>query len=464
MRSPNLIQRAVLLAAIFALLIPVVWIEYSILIQTHGTIAYPFDNTFYPLTVAKNFAFEHVWGISTYFTSASPSLLYTFLLSIIFLVTGAHLIVPLLVNGAIAILFLRAVQRRLIRENVKPGPQLLILLAVIWLIPLPLLIISGTEYTLLLFSTFLFIDNFVTAVATEKYPVKLNIYGLLMLSTSYQTLPILLIACVILVTRRHWWEGVKLLFISVLPVYLFGLVSMNKSGYFVPNQILIGWERHPLSIVSGSWSQLFPSAANPWPGSESWLIACSVIFVGILLAKYKHRTQRFVYPVTAVLAIALVTRCAFVYSHAASTCISTYEQQYQVAKFVRAYYGNYDHAVASNEIGAVSFWADPRRIFDLTGIGDLDVLHHIRDHSWTPAFADSLSEQRNINIAILHHTWSDTEVEPYWYRIATWQEHNDTVTFYSVNRSHIAQLQENLHAFEPRLPSDVTVRYYPPID
>lgn len=455
MGSQRSILNLVRITAIVGLLIPVVWLEHDILLQTHGTIAYPFDNTFYPLTVAKNFAFEHVWGISTYFMSASPSLLYTFLLSVVFLVTGAHLIVPLLVNGAIAILFLRAVQRRLIRENLRAIPQLLILLAVTWLTPLPILVISGTEYTLLLFLTFLFIDNFVTAVATEKYSAKLNIYGLLMVSTSYQTLPILLIACVILVTRRHWWEGVKLLFISVLPVYLFGLASITKHSYFVPNQILLAWEQHPLSIVSGT---------NPWPGSEAWLIACTMIFVGILLAKYEHRTRRFVYPVTAILAIALVTRCAFAYSHAASTCISTYEQQYQVAKFVRAYYGNYDHTVASNEIGAVSFWADPRRIFDLTGIGDLDVLHHIRDHSWTPAFADSLSEQRNINIAILHHSWTDTEVEPYWYRIATWQEHNDTVTFYSVNRSHITQLQENLHAFEPRLPSDVTVRYYPPID
>lgn len=455
MRSPNLIHRAVLLTAILALVIPTVWIEQGILARTHGTIAFPFDNVFYPLTVAKNFAFEHVWGISTSFTSSSPSLLYTFLLSVVFLVTGAHLIVPLLVNGAIAILFLRAVQRRLIRENLRPISQLLILLAVIWLVPLPLLVISGTEYTLLLFLTFLFIDNFVTAVATEKFPVKLNIYGLLMLSSSYQTMPILLIACVILVTRRHWWEGVKLLFISILPVYLFGLVSINKNGYFVPNQILLAWEKHPLSIISG---------VNSWPGSESGLIACSVIVVGILLSRYQHRIRRFVYPLTAVLAIALVTRSLFAYSRAADTCISTYERQYQVAKFVRAYYGNYDRGIASNEIGAVSFWADPRRIFDLTGIGDLDVLRHIQDHTWTPAFADSLSEQRNISIAILHHTWTDMEVEPYWYRIATWQKHNDTVTFYSVDRRYISQLQDNLHAFEARLPSGVTVRYYPPVD
>jgi hypothetical protein len=95
MSNPRLIHRAILAATILALLIPVVWIEHDILIHTHGTIAYPLDDAFINLTLAKNFAFEHVWGITKYsFSSASTSLLYPLVLAFIYLVSGASLFVP----------------------------------------------------------------------------------------------------------------------------------------------------------------------------------------------------------------------------------------------------------------------------------------------------------------------------------------------------------------------------------
>ena len=89
MVNRNLIQRLILFAAIVALFVPIVWIEHDILIQTHGTIAYPLDDAFINLTLAKNLAFEHVWGITKYsFTSVSTSLLYPFVLAFIYLITG----------------------------------------------------------------------------------------------------------------------------------------------------------------------------------------------------------------------------------------------------------------------------------------------------------------------------------------------------------------------------------------
>jgi hypothetical protein len=139
-----------------------------------------------------------------------------------------------------------------------------------------------------------------------------------------------------------------------------------------------------------------------------------------------------------------------------------YTEQYQTAKFVYDFY--YRDPVASNNLGAISFCADDARIVDLAGTANLEVLDRRRINNWTPAAADSLSERMNANVAILHHSWSDAEVEPYWYRIATWQSSNDTVSFYSIDRRFIEKLQTNMHAFEPKLPPGVIVRYYPPID
>ncbi|HXB34172.1 MAG TPA: hypothetical protein VNV35_12150 [Puia sp.] len=436
MTNQNLIPRLVLITAILALFIPIVLIEHEVLIQTHGTIAYPLDDAFINLTLAKNLAFEHVWGITkNSFSSVSTSLLYPFVLAIIYLVSGASVYVPLLVNVAAAIWFLVALQRWLIRRKVNPITQLLILIAVIYLTPLPSLVVSGMEYPLELLFTFLFISSLIDQTK------KTYLYAALMLLSSYETLPILLIVCIVLIVRRRWWEAVKLLFFAVLPLYLFGLLSITHHNYFVPTPL----------ILTHSLSHYFISV----------LIGCTVAIGAPLIIK--TRNKWLVYPIPALLAIPLIIRSAASFRRTASDCVNVYTEQYQTAKFVFDYY--YQDPVASTDLGAISFWSNERtRIVDLAGLFDLEVLNRKRIHNWTPASADSLSERMNANVAILHHSWSDADVEPYWYRIATWQMPGDSVSFYSIDRRFIEKLQTNMHAFEPKLPPGVTVHYFAPID
>jgi len=430
------------MTAILAMLIPAAWIEHHILIQTHGTIAYPLDDAFFNLTLAKNFAFDHVWGITKYsFSPVTTSLLYPFVLAIIYLVSGASLFIPLLVNIAAAIWFLVALQRWLIRQELSPGSQLLILLAVVFLAPLPPLIVSGMEYTLELLFTFLFISSL------TPIPLKWRsyLYATLMLTSSYQTLPVILIACLYLVIRRRWWEAVKLLFISVLPLYLFGLLSITRHNYFVPTPLVLTWGFPRLST-------------NPYyPG---FLVGSITAFGGTWLVRSRHK--RSLYPIAALILIPLAFYAATTFRHITPSCISVYTSQYQPARFVYSYYNG--DPVASNDLGAISFYAEDSRIVDLAGLADPDVLRRQRIRNWTPASADSLSEQMNANVAILHHSWSDAEVEPYWYRIATWQMRGDSVSFYSIDKRYVEKLQTTMHAFEATLPPGVVVRYFAPID
>jgi hypothetical protein len=445
MFSQRLIQRSVFPTAILALLIPILWIEHDVLIRTHGTIAYPSDDAFFNLTLAKNLAFTHVWGITKYsFTSVSTSLLYPFILSIIYLITGASLFVPLLINLAAAIWFLIALRRWLIRRSMSPMSQLLILLAVIYLTPLPLLVVSGMEYPIELLFTFLFITSLIDPAAPLKR--KTYIYAALMLTSSYGTLPILLIASIVLVARRQWWEAIKLLFFSVLPLYLFGLLSITRHNYFVPTPLILTWVFHSFSV------------SHYYLGV---LIGCSIAIGAPLMIK--TRNKWLIYPIPAILIVPLIFRSATGFRETVTDCIDVYTEQYQTAKFVYDFYCQ--DPVASNDLGAISFCAlEDARIIDLAGLANLEVLNRRRIHNWTPASADSLSERMNANVAILHHSWSDAEVEPYWYRIATWQLRNDSVSFYSIDRRYIEKLQTNMHAFEPKLPPGVTVHYFPPID
>jgi len=458
-------NRLILGTAIAALLIPIIWIEHDILIQTHGTFAYPLDDAYINLTLAKNLAFDHVWGITRYsFRSVSPSLLYPFVLAVIYLVSGASLFIPLLVNIAAAIWFLTALQRWLIRRQINPITQLLILLAVIYLTPLPPLVVSGMEYPLELLFTYLFVSTLIDQTAPLRR--KTWLYAALMLLSSYETLPILLIVCIVLIARRQWWEAVKLLFFAVLPLYLFGLFSITHHNFFVPTPLILTWVFRPFSL------------SNYYLGV---LIGCAIAIAAPLTVPaliksrnnlpIKTRNASLRYPIPALLVLVLpiflilplMIRSVTSFRHTASDCIDVYTEQYQTAKFVYDFY--YQDPVASTDLGAISFWSTERtRIVDLAGLFDFEVLHRKRIHNWTPASADSLSERMNANVAILHHSWSDAEVEPYWYRIATWQTPTDSVSFYSIDRRFVEKLQISMHAFEPKLPPNVTVHYFPPID
>lgn len=264
-----------------------------------------------------------------------------------------------------------------------------------------------------------------------------------MVTTSYETIPILLIACVILLTRRQWWGAFKLFSLSLLPVYLFGLYAITKNNSFIPNPILL--------------TRGIPSLNSIWQGMSFVLIIAPLFF--LILGALLQQRRRTLRPVVLVLAIPILLLSIAGFSRAAPACISFYNQQYQAAKFLRAYYSN--ERVASNNIGAVSFCSDHESVMDLAGIGDMEVLKNIRLHSWTPALADSFAERSNVKVAVLHDSWTDTDTDPYWYKIASWHTTNDSLSFYSINWGGVNQLQKTLHAYEPRLPAGVTVRYYP---
>ena len=68
----------------------------------------------------------------------------------------------------------------------------------------------------------------------------------------YECLPILALACLILLTRRKWTQAVSLGIIAILPITIFGLYAMSKGSYFMPNSILLK-TAIPSSI--GGWAR-----------------------------------------------------------------------------------------------------------------------------------------------------------------------------------------------------------------
>lgn len=236
MRNRILIQYGILLFAIGTVLTPAGWIEYHILEQTHGTLIFPTDNTYTDMAVAENFGFYQVWGLSKYsFEPIGSSLLYIVLLAVVFFVVGAYAIIPLIINVAAVVWFLAIFQRWLICQSVRGGYQLLAMLMLNFSISLPLLVISGMEYTLQLLFGFLFVISFLRLRNGQSLN-KVYVYAILMTATNVEMIILLIAACGFIGFKTGWKLSFKIGGIGILPTIVFAAITFLKGSPFIPHQ------------------------------------------------------------------------------------------------------------------------------------------------------------------------------------------------------------------------------------
>jgi hypothetical protein len=249
----------VLILALAAVIVPVAAIEIYVLRHTGGTFMYPLDDTFIHMALARNLSFHGNWGMNPYeFASASSSVLYTLLLAGSFKLFSVQTIIPFIVNGVVAVILLAVVRRWLEKEGVSGWGQLVILFGVIFLTPVPILIVCGMEHTLQCLFSFLFVFGFagwlereLSATGTRgkwKLPWPVVVYGMMVTFVRYEGLFLVAIACLILAWHRKWRIGFQLGLISVLPLVVFGIWSVAKGSYFLPNSVLLKSGGAPLSI------------------------------------------------------------------------------------------------------------------------------------------------------------------------------------------------------------------------
>lgn len=450
--------------------------------HTGGHWSYPLDDTYIHMALARNLAFYHNWGINHQdFGAASSSPLYTLLLAILFKTFAIHLCIPLLVNLITALILIRVLQSALHAEGLSGMAQVWVLLAVIVFTPLPILVISGMEHVLQCLFSFLFIYHFarwVTASPRERLPWPLLVYAFLMVATRYECLFILGVAGLILLFKR---PGAAFLLgaAGILPVVLFGLYSMSKGSYFLPNSILLksgtgdgagsfingilvdkltlskqgitGIATQRLLFILPLLYLLFRQACKDTPRYGYFLLLCvggvllhlclastgwfyryegylvmnATFIAGLLLAKYKRAAWAAAPGLSRLVAVflffflvfPLVLRSSAAFSKAPRACLNIFEQQVQMGDFLSRFDDR--SAVAANDIGAVSFLSDIHTL-DLWGLGNIEVARSKRGHYWTPAFLDSLSHQRQVRLAIVYDSWFDPALLQRWTKVATW--------------------------------------------
>lgn len=531
-------QQWVLPIALLVFLIPVINTEYQVLSFTHGVFSYPFDDTFIHLAIAKNIVFHGVWGISPHeFTSASSSVLYPLILAGLMKIFGPSTALPLIVNLIAGLTLIVVVQKWLERQGLNNLAQLISLLALILLTPLPAIVVFGMEHTLQLLVDFLFIYSFAAAWG-ERRPLSWTVYlyGALVTGIRYEGM--FIIACAGLLLLVQWRDtlvqrfaaAAQLGLIAFLPILLFGFYALSKGSYFFPNSVLVKSVAPPLTpegilrfltediytriyfahptiggmaiqrlliLLPLAWLTFSASLRNHrgwscilllltcttvlhlWFAStnilfryEAYLPGCSLPVLCATLAKYGSILfpQKWAFRhwltllVTLVLAFPIALRSQAAFGLMTQGSINIYEQQYHMGQFVKRFYP--DTPIAMGDIGAISFYSNARNL-DLEGLGNLDVARSRKNNYWTPDFLDALARHDSVRVAIIFDRSYPLQLRQRWQKTATWQIQNnvacysDVVSFYAVDSTERSTLKNKLKQFQPVLPRDVKVLYFP---
>ncbi len=234
----------------------------AVFMRTSGVFIYPLDDPFIHMEIAKNLAFNGTWGINPgEFASASSSLLYSVILAAGFKLFGVHESIPLIINCIAAVFLLAAANKWLLKKGVSRPAVLIMLLAVVFFLPLPVMILSGMEHTLQCLFSFLFLTAFsdwIACLKEKKASVSeektgrgfylLLFYAFLVTGIRYEGLFLIGAALLILLIQWRLKYFILLAMAAFLPIVFFGILSVYKGGYFFPNPLLIKTDNFEFSV------------------------------------------------------------------------------------------------------------------------------------------------------------------------------------------------------------------------
>ncbi|QHS58974.1 hypothetical protein [Chitinophaga agri] len=231
----------------------------QVLTQTGGHFCYPLDDTFIHMAIAKNFALHGIWGINAQeFSAASSSPLYTLVLAVFFKAGISSIWMPFFINVVFAFLLVYMTDLLLQRFSLPAPARCLTLLALVILVPVPVMVASGMEHMMHAFLAmcmlYLSVGLLQTANTTRSHILLLSLVAGLAILARFESL--FLLAGVVLagIYNRRWQQTAVVLTLSLVPLIIFGYISVQHGGYFLPNSVLLKASR-----LTGGGSQLMSS-------------------------------------------------------------------------------------------------------------------------------------------------------------------------------------------------------------
>jgi hypothetical protein len=497
-RSALLLPLAVFLVSLAAAL-------HAALKWTDGHLIYSVDDAYIHMAVAKNFASHGLWGCTPYhFSSSSSSLLWTFVLGVAYRLFGVRDVIPLIFNIALVVVTLVVTDRYLKHLAAPAVLRAAALLGLVVAFPMTGMVLLGMEHVLHFLLTIWFAAEAAEALtgrpeeqgSRHRRTLGLCVLGALLGASRYEGFFLIGLACLGFLARRQPLRAVSIGAAALLPVAVFGVISVANGGFFLPNSLMLKASGESVSALSALFK---PFGAEDLKFLRNNLALPILLVIGVLSALVEWRSRRdfwrpqvlfpallvgmivahghyvfspmyWVYRydaylvgfglfvVTAVLAelrapvvfprgllpaclvAALVVGVADVREGLVAAAEiagvrNTYLEQRETALFIQAYYPR--QAVIVNDLGAVTYYTEAR-ILDLAALGDtepLEILRRTGNYTRGDVRTWTAKYQPAIAIISLGWSWIAPLVPNDWVRVAVLEvpPNRERVGFFAVD-------------------------------
>ena len=393
---------------------------------------------------------------------------------------------------------------------------------------LPGLTLSGLEHPLHAALTIAFAVALFRVLQGGEPPLGTGLYllALLLPLTRLEGAFAVAVGALLLLLRRRVGPAVTIALLGALPTALLGLAFRARGAYFLSNSIvakavpvadLHGWLTYvhdrflwnlkvdqtlePVLLVALIWAfEAWRSRRRPAMEEASFFLAVAALHLALADTGWFDRYEaylidlglfffaRHTWPRALPGPIATLRRegalgaglaCFLIFGFGANkvddlraTPLATnniYEQQYQMARFIAAYYPR--GAVVANDVGLISLEAGGP-VTDLAGLGSTDILRLLRADGGRPGLrpdqVEPILRRNGADVIVIYPQWFSPALTAGWYPVATWTIGKQqvtpaftSVTFYAHSAAQFPALRRNLAAFAPQLPTDVQVAYHP---
>lgn len=364
-------------------------------------------------------------------------------------------------------------------------------------------------------------------VEARAQVIRLSLLAALLCATRYEGGFVLVLAVFSGFLRRRFTTSVILLGSGLLPIVVYALVSTSHGWYWLPNSVLLKGAvpsfQSLAAILQGLGGRALTEAASQphvalllvggvagamhrfarngsnhdqravifllFTGAlllhlqfahlgrfyryEGYLVVIGILLTGAELSDAipgDILKQRQVLAILLLpLALGLVfyfpflVRATAAFRDSPRASGNIYEQQFQMARFVKAYYSG--QPVVANDVGAINYFAEIR-VVDIWGLGSLETarLRVAANHS--PDALQKIITEKKASIALVYDSWMFEyyAVPKSWTFIGDWELQDNVVcassvvSFYATVPAEIPRLRAAFRNFSPLLPPKVGVR------
>ncbi len=310
-KTPYTLKTALFAISVFLeITIALVAVDY---VQNKGIVAYTTDDAYIHMSMAKNFALHNVWGVTPYeFSSSTSSPLWTLILGILYKLFGVNDYIPLALNVVCAIAILILLSWIFHRHGMPRWLNRYLLLAVVFLMPLPTLVLSGLEHVLQTLVIILFTyvaGQYIANLANAAHPhfnrqlILLMVLSALITSVRYESIFAVFIVCSLLLLQQRWSPAVLVAAAGAIPIIVYGMISIANGSMLIPNSVLLKGYRPDFSNISGIVTQFGLVAIQQLSTAPHILM---FVLLALLLLYQRVRQQQFWSDSAAVMAVIFV--------------------------------------------------------------------------------------------------------------------------------------------------------------